>query len=180
LDDHPARATPYTPSEVMPSTISNPILTSVISSGVWIPKTVIQLPMGMTEIEVSAKINAIIGAAMYSGLNTCGGVRSSLKINLAPSASGCSRPKGPTRVGPQRFWICADTLRSSQTLYATAVSRTPTTATDLMIEMMMNVVMLNVSVWRGHSCPRAFGLRFLVRRNFRHCRFVFEYRIQSL
>jgi hypothetical protein len=36
----------------------------------------------------------------------------------------------------------ADTLRSSQTLYATAVSRTPMTASDLMIEMMMNVVML--------------------------------------
>ena len=37
----------------------------------------------------------------------------------------------------------ADTLRSSQTLYATAVSRTPMTASDLMIEMIMNVVMLN-------------------------------------
>jgi hypothetical protein len=58
--------------------------------------------------------------------------------------------------------MCADTLRSSQTLYATAVRRTPTTASDLMIEMMMNVVMLNevslLSVWRGHSCPRARDL----------------------
>ena len=61
---------------------------------------------------------------------------------MNPSATGCSKPKGPTRVGPQRFWMCADTLRSNQTLYATAVSRTATTATDLMIEMMMNVVML--------------------------------------
>jgi hypothetical protein len=39
--------------------------------------------------------------------------------------------------------MCAATLRSSQTLYATANSRTPMTASDLMIEMMMNVVMLN-------------------------------------
>ena len=41
------------------------MFTSTISSGVWIPNTVIQLPTGMSEIEVSAKINAIIGAAMY-------------------------------------------------------------------------------------------------------------------
>ena len=79
------------------------MLTSTISSGVWIPNTVIQLPTGISEIDVSAKINAIIGAAMYSGLYTCGGNRSSLKMNFTPSASGCSRPNGPTRVGPQRF-----------------------------------------------------------------------------
>src|SRR6266446_5884946 len=64
-------------------------------------------------------------------------------MNLTPSASGCKSPKGPTRVGPQRFWIRADTLRSSQTLYATAVSRTKTTATDLISEMMTNVVTFN-------------------------------------
>jgi hypothetical protein len=40
-------------------------------------------------------------------------------------------------VGPQRFWMRADTLRSSQTLYATAVSRIRIKAADLMIEMMM-------------------------------------------
>ena len=82
----------------------------------------------------------------------------------------------PDARGPQRFWMCADTLRSSQTLYATAVSRMPTTASDLMIEMMINVVMLNVFlVWRGHSCPRAVDLDCcLVRRNFRRLQICFR------
>ena len=39
-----------------------------------------------------------------------------------PSASGCSRPNGPTREGPQRFCMRPSTLRSSSTVYATAVS----------------------------------------------------------
>jgi hypothetical protein len=40
------------------------MFTSVICMGVWRAPSVIQLPMGMTEIEVSAKVTAIIGAAM--------------------------------------------------------------------------------------------------------------------
>ena len=64
------------------------------------PKQRNRIPKGITAIEVSAKITAIIGAAIYSGLYTYGGVRSSFNRNLAPSASGCSNPNGPTRVGP--------------------------------------------------------------------------------
>src|SRR4051812_43266973 len=84
-------------------------------------------------------------------------------MNLIPSASGCSRPNGPTLVGPQRFWIRADTFRSSHTLYATAVSSTKTTAADLTTEMMAKVRIFNdlsviLFVWRGHTCPLPFAV----------------------
>src|SRR5439155_7469996 len=97
-----------------------------------------QLPNGMTAMEVTAKTTAIIGAATYSGLYTCGGVKSSLKRNFTPSAAGCNSPNGPTRVGPQRFCMCPTTLRSSQTVYATAVSSTPRTIADLITDARIN------------------------------------------
>src|SRR5260370_24088453 len=103
--------------------------------------------MGITAIEVRAKITAINGAAIYSGLYTCGGVRSSLKRNLMPSAAGCSSPNGPTRVGPQRFCMCPTTFRSNHTVYATAVSSTNRVSADLITETRMKVPMLN----DGHS-----------------------------
>ena len=92
------------------------MLTSVICSGMCRLPIVIQLPTGITAIEVRAHMTAIIGAAIYSGLYTCGGVRSSLNRNFTPSASGCSKPNGPTRVGPHRFCMWPTTLRSSQTV----------------------------------------------------------------
>ena len=49
-----------------------------------------------------------------------------------PSASGCSRPNGPTREGPQRFCMRPSTLRSSSTVYATAVSVITSTTAILM------------------------------------------------
>src|SRR5580658_7436446 len=115
-------------------------------------------------------------------------------MNLTPSASGCSRPKGPTRVGPQRFWMCAETFRSSQTLYATAVSRTKTTATDLTSEMITNAVMLNLFSCDAGALARVVLIfrpldlcslifldsgAFLVSRDFRVCGFIFVNRIQG-
>ena len=85
FDDQPASATPYTPIEVTPRINSSPMFTSVICSGMlygqlrrhpngtagsgdgeWPEREA--LPNGITEIEVSAKITAIIGAARNSGL----------------------------------------------------------------------------------------------------------------
>src|SRR5579864_5453701 len=97
----------------------------------------------MTEIEVSAKTTAISGAAMYSGLYTCGGVRSSFRRNLMPSAAGCNSPNGPTRLGPQRFCMWPTTLRSSHTVYATAVSKTTSTTADLITDARMKSQMGN-------------------------------------
>ena len=76
FDDHPARATPYTPIEVMPRMSSKPMLRSVICRGVVIGPTVpngprlkagmvSEFPNGITEIELIANTTAMIGAAMY-------------------------------------------------------------------------------------------------------------------
>src|SRR5947207_10309381 len=121
------------------------MFTSVICSGVRMLPMVTELPIGITDIDVRAKMTASMGAAMYSSLYTWGGIRSSLKRNFAPSARGCKRPNGPTRVGPQRFWMCPTTFRSSHTLYATAVSSTNSAITVLITETMMKVVRFNRS-----------------------------------
>src|SRR5579863_2807801 len=113
------------------------MFTSVICSGMLYPNIGIELPNGITEIDVSAKITAIMGAARNSGLYTCGGVRSSLNRNLIPSAAGCNNPNGPTRVGPHRFCMWPTTLRSSHTVYATAVSRIISSTSDLTTETIM-------------------------------------------
>src|SRR3989442_15857634 len=38
----------------------------------------------------------------------------SLSISLIASATGCSNPCGPTRMGPRRIWKCASALRSEE------------------------------------------------------------------
>ena len=50
----------------------------------------------------NAGITASIGARMNVNLSARAGMTSSLKINLMPSASGCSKPCGPARFGPTR------------------------------------------------------------------------------
>src|ERR1700751_3000789 len=110
---------------------------SVICRGMLYGPIGTAVPNGMTAIEVKAQITAIIGAAMKRGLYTWGGVRSSFNRNLTPSASGCSKPNGPTYVGPHRFCIWPTTFRSSQTVYATEVSNTNNTRTVLITDATM-------------------------------------------
>src|ERR1700735_4146629 len=90
-------------------------------------------------------MTAISGAARNSGLYTCGGVKSSLNRNFRPSAAGCSRPKGPTREGPQRFCMWPTTLRSSQTVYSTAVSSRTRTIADLITDARMKIQIGNAT-----------------------------------
>src|SRR5687767_921879 len=49
---------------------------------------------------------------------------SSLVSILIPSASGCSRPNGPTRFGPGRFWTRPRTLRSTSVRAAKRLANT--------------------------------------------------------
>ncbi len=60
------------------------------------------------------------GAARNSIRSASAGMRSSLQNSLMPSATGCSQPnRPPTRVGPSRSWIRAETFRSIQVKTAT-------------------------------------------------------------
>ncbi len=54
------------------------------------------------------------GASLNSRASASSGMMSSLSTCLAPSASHCSEPLGPTRLGPTRDWIRAHTRRSTQ------------------------------------------------------------------
>src|SRR5581483_2402180 len=95
FDDHPASATPYTPIDVTPRMINNPMFSSgAIWRGMSESPMITGLPNGMIAMDVSAQITASMGAAIYKGRYTCGGVRSSLNRNLIPSANGCNSPNG--------------------------------------------------------------------------------------
>src|SRR5262245_6106686 len=56
-----------------------------------------------------------MGASLKRGLSAIAGMISSLRSSLMPSARDCAQPcQPPTRMGPRRSCICADTFRSSQ------------------------------------------------------------------
>ncbi|OPZ65754.1 MAG: hypothetical protein BWY83_02984 [bacterium ADurb.Bin478] len=74
------------------------------------------MPKGMTENVSRAGTNTSAGANQYNVFSTWLGVISSLNKNLMPSATGCSRPNGPTRLGPTRSCINALTLRSANSM----------------------------------------------------------------
>ena len=56
---------------------------------------------------------AMAGAATKIHLLAPSGMTSSLKKSLMPSATGCSRPKGPVRLGPRRNCMKASRRRST-------------------------------------------------------------------
>src|SRR3546814_15988686 len=73
---------------------------------------------GITAQAISARMKVMQGAARNRNLFDPEGMIGSLKINFAASASGCSRPHGPTTLGPMRSEErrvgkeCVSTLRS--------------------------------------------------------------------
>src|SRR5215813_8760299 len=56
----------------------------------------------------------MIGAAVNTHRSALVGVMSSLIISLIASATGCSTPYGPTRIGPRRDCAQADHLALEQ------------------------------------------------------------------
>ena len=70
-------------------------------------------PNGTTAQAISAVRKVIIGAMRNSMPLALDGTIVSFSISLRPSAKGCSRPNGPTTLGPRRSWIDAQTLRST-------------------------------------------------------------------
>ena len=67
---------------------------------------------GITAQPISASTVVITGARMNTVLLAPAGISSSLKMNFSRSAKDCSRPNGPTTLGPLRICTAAQTFRS--------------------------------------------------------------------
>ncbi len=68
---------------------------------------------GTTDQAISAVMKVIMGAMRNSTVLALDGTIVSLSSSFSPSARGCSRPNGPTTLGPRRSWMEAQTLRST-------------------------------------------------------------------
>ena len=68
---------------------------------------------GITAQTISATVKVMIGAIRNSPLLALVGMIVSLRKTFRPSAKLCSRPHGPTTLGPRRSAIAAQILRSA-------------------------------------------------------------------
>ena len=68
---------------------------------------------GITAQATSASMKVSIGAMRNSTRLAPDGMMVSFISSFRPSANGCSRPNGPTTLGPLRSCIAASTLRSA-------------------------------------------------------------------
>ena len=68
---------------------------------------------GTTAQATSAVMKVSIGAMMNRTPLALDGTIVSFSTSFRPSAKGCSRPNGPTTLGPRRSWIEAQILRST-------------------------------------------------------------------
>ncbi len=75
-------------------------------------------PAGVLAHGISAPVLIAIttirtGARLWTNALPWTGTMFSLNISLNTSANDCRMPPGPTRFGPLRSWMNADTLRSA-------------------------------------------------------------------
>jgi len=77
------------------------------------------------------------GASLKTNRSAWSGTRSSLKKSFTPSASDCSSPKGPARLGPMRACMSEMTLRSNQIIIITDTMRAPNTTSTFTMTMTM-------------------------------------------
>ena len=75
------------------------------------------------------------GAILNSGASASVGMMSSLQQFFTPSASHCTKPCGPTRLGPTRDWMRAHTRRSAQLTIPANGNATPRNTTALKMKM---------------------------------------------
>jgi hypothetical protein len=85
----------------------------------------------MTEKAVNAQTVEMTGAKKNTTLSASFGMTSSLNASFSPSASDCSRPKGPLRLGPGRTCIRATTRRSYQIANSVMTTRNAKITTTL-------------------------------------------------
>ena len=67
----------------------------------------------MANVESAAKA-AMAGASRKRGLSAAAGMTASFVNIFTASATAWNRPKGPTRLGPNRSWMNAAPRRSTQ------------------------------------------------------------------
>ena len=82
------------------NTYSGPIETSIPYRPTGVPKMSWTPPHGIRASAPTAVRIAITGAILNRKPTDVVGRKGSLVANLTISASGCSSPKGPTRLGP--------------------------------------------------------------------------------
>ena len=68
---------------------------------------------GITAQAASASTQVTSGASRKTPLLAPAGMIGSLSMNLSRSANDCSRPHGPTTLGPRRICTAAQILRSA-------------------------------------------------------------------
>ena len=90
-------------------------------------------PTGTTAKITKAGTTERYGASLKVKESAWSGSRSSLKTSLVPSASVCSRPQGPARLGPMRLCMSEITLRSNQIIMAVAISSATKATSTLMM-----------------------------------------------
>ncbi len=154
-EDHPARTTAYTASEDIARMKRSPTLRSAPCSSTSLPPMVKGRPQGTIMKMRKAGTTARNGASMYMPISALRGLMASLKKSLSPSATVCSTPNGPARLGPIRLCMSARTLRSAQTLrMVTTRSRTKVAITlSSTIQNSAQVICPPRSLGPLHRCP---------------------------
>src|SRR4029450_11641452 len=84
---------------------------------------------GMTAQAAKASTEPTSGANKNTPLSAPAGINGSFSTNFNRSANDCSKPNGPTTLGPRRSCTAAQTLRSINSKKATQTSRTTRSST---------------------------------------------------
>jgi hypothetical protein len=116
LDAQPAIRMPTTTSEVTAVMYRMPTLRSAAIS---------TLPKGTATKAATNPVVTTYGASLNRRGSASVGTISSFIRSFRPSASHCRMPCGPTRFGPMRDWIRAQTRRSMKVVTPATLSTKP-------------------------------------------------------
>lgn len=129
FDDQPDHRIVYVNMPDMAMMKSNPRFMFASGNGIGIGAQV-----------VNARVNAMIGESVNRIGDESVGFVGSFRISFMPSAIGCSRPKGPTRLGPLRSCMYPNSFRSSRVRKATAIRMEMMYSRGLMVYSRMSVI----------------------------------------
>ena len=121
----------------MAATNSSATLESAMYRWNWmsVPGTVATPPKGIRPNAPMAQNSEMNGASRYSRGRAPSGIIDCLRSSLPRSAIGCSRPCGPTRLGPRRAWKRPISRRSTHVMTAKKAISRFTSAKPLMTVM---------------------------------------------